>query len=45
MAAEPNAKARTKRSNGRLRLVIISITMIDPGEVDFDAVTSTPSNA
>lgn len=44
IATEPMTKASVKRSIGRLRLVIMSITIIDEGALDFDAVTIRPWN-
>ena len=45
IATEPTTKARAKRSIGRLRLVIASITIIVEGALDFGAVTIKPWNA
>ncbi len=38
-ATEPATKARVKKSIGRLRLVVMFITIITEGGLDFDAVT------
>jgi len=39
-ATEPATKARVKKSIGRLRLVVIFVTITTEGELDFDAVTT-----
>src|SRR5438046_3224318 len=38
-ATEPTTKARVKKNIGRLRLVVMFITIITEGGLDFDAVT------
>src|SRR5439155_24991737 len=38
-ATEPTTKARVKKNIGRLRLVVMFITIITLGGLDFDAVT------
>ena len=45
MATEQMTKARVKTSIGRLRLVLMFITITDEGALDFDAVTTKPWNA
>jgi len=40
-ATEPATKARIKKSIGRLRLVVMFITIMTEGGLDFDAVTIT----